>query len=136
MGKKRYLITFLAPWVVMLASALIGASGHEASARTFTDSICAFLLTVLLLKQFVCEKKEIVLQTVVLICGYLSMMIPLFFSFKEDYFAQADIFIVLVSMLLAAVCFHTRRISVFLLSVVILLLLNTYGIHAWMEFVK
>ena len=132
MNKKRYLLAFVSPWLVMLCAGAIGASAHEASARTFTDSICAFMLIYLLLYLYAADRREVILTTLAVVAGYLTMMIPLYFNFTQEHFAQADIFIVLVSMVLSAVCYHTRRISVFLLSVMILLLLNTYGVYAWM----
>lgn len=56
MKKKNYLIAFFAPWLMMLFSAALGTCGHDVSARTYTDSICMFMLTWLLLRQFTQER--------------------------------------------------------------------------------
>ncbi len=136
MKKKNYLIAFFAPWLIMLFSAALGTCGHDVSARTYTDSICMFMLTWLLLRRFTQERQQIIRMTATMIVGYLVIMSPLYLDFTHEYFAQTDLFIVIVSMILAAVCFKTQRISVLVLSVILLILLNTYGVHAWIDLMK
>lgn len=63
MKKKNYLIAFFAPWLMMLFSAALGTCGHDVSARTYTDSICMFMLTWLLLRQFTQERQQIIRMT-------------------------------------------------------------------------
>ncbi len=136
MEKKKFLIAFFASWAMMMLSCLLSAPGKNEVGRTFTDSICFYVMVTLLLRQYATDGKSIWQITAVAVAGFLVLMTPLYLDFAHEYFAQADIAVILTAMVLAAVNFKTRRLSVFLLSLVVMILLNTYCVHAWIQFVK
>jgi hypothetical protein len=136
MEKKKFLIAFFASWAMMMLSCLLSAPGKNEVGRTFTDSICFYVMVTLLLRQYATDGKSIWQITAVAVAGFLVLMTPLYPDFAHAYFAQADIAVILTAMVLAAVNFKTRRLSVFLLSLVVMILLNSYCVHAWIQFVK
>lgn len=136
MEKKKFLIAFFASWAMMMLSCLLSAPGKNEVGRTFTDSICFYVMVTLLLRQYATDGKSIWQITAVAVAGFLVLMTPLYPDFAHAYFAQADIAVILTAMVLAAVNFKTRRLSVFLLSLVVMILLNCYCVHAWIQFVK
>ena len=76
------------------------------------------------------DKNTIVILTIIL--GRIILEIPVrFMDFRGSLASLGITVVVLTSILLALLCFREKRISVFILSTIIIVLLNTFGLYTW-----
>lgn len=130
--KKKLLLLFFCSILLFLITCWSAAlSGYAAG---FTESICYFALTYYALLKFsemgMNDKNTIVILTIIL--GRIILEIPVrFMDFRGSLASLGITVVVLTSILLALLCFREKRISVFILSTIIIVLLNTFGLYTW-----
>lgn len=124
---KTYLNIFLASLILCLVLTLFNAL-KSIFISSWVNSICFFCFTLLLLKvkSHNATINDIMKMTVSIILGY--SIIPIFIhviDFRGTYYSLLIFPITIVSVLLAAICWYEKRYSVFLLSIIIIVLLNS-----------
>lgn len=124
---KTYLNIFLASLILCLALTLFNAL-KSIFISSWVNSICFFCFTLLLLKvkSHNATINDIMKMTVSIILGY--SIIPIFIhviDFRGTYYSLLIFPITIVSVLLAAICWYEKRDSVYLLSIIIIVLLNS-----------
>lgn len=124
---KTYLNIFLASLILCLVLTLFNAL-KSIFISSWVNSICFFCFTLLLLKvkSHNATINDIMKMTVSIILGY--SIIPIFIhviDFRGTYYSLLIWPITIVSVLLAAICWYEKRDSVYLLSIIIIVLLNS-----------
>lgn len=124
---KTYLNIFLASLILCLVLTLFNAL-KSIFISSWVNSICFFCFTLLLLKvkSHNATINDIMKMTVSIILGY--SIIPIFIhviDFRGTYYSLLIFPITIVSVLLAAICWYEKRYSVYLLSLIIIVLLNS-----------
>lgn len=124
---KTYLNIFLASLILCLSLTLFNAL-KSIFISSWVNSICFFCFTLLLLKvkSHNATINDIMKMTVSIILGY--SIIPIFIhviDFRGTYYSLLIFPITIVSILLAAICWYEKRYSVYLLSIIIIVLLNS-----------
>ena len=124
---KTYLNIFLASLILCLVLTLFNAL-KSIFISSWVNSICFFCFTLLLLKvkSHNATINDIMKMTVSIILGY--SIIPIFIhviDFRGTYYSLLIFPITIVSILLAAICWYEKRYSVYLLSIIIIVLLNS-----------
>ena len=67
-----------------------------------------------------------------IIIGRIILEIPIRIDdFEGSFYSLGITIATIVSILLAALCFKEKRSSVFILSTIILVFINTIGLYAW-----
>lgn len=124
---KTYLNIFLASLILCLVLTLFNAL-KSIFISSWVNSICFFCFTLLLLnvKSHNATINDIMKMTVSIILGY--SIIPIFIhviDFRGTYYSLLIWPITIVSVLLSAVCWYEKRYSVYVLSVIIMVMLNS-----------
>lgn len=124
---KTYLNIFLTSLILCLVLTLFNAL-KSIFISSWVNSICFFCFTLLLLKvkSHNATINDIMKMTVSIILGY--SIIPIFIhviDFRGTYYSLLIFPITIVSILLAAICWYEKRDSVYLLSIIIIVLLNS-----------
>lgn len=139
MGTK--LISFI---VIMVISILlfVGVSwggSFSLSAAVWSQSICFFAFTCYVLWKI--EKSQtkrlpIPLAVFAIKLGRMLPMLPVMISdFTGTWTYMIVNIICLLSIILGAICFHEKRSSVYTLSIIIMLMLNTIALNQWEQMV-
>lgn len=127
-------------WTVTGLSLLLFLStfwigGYSLYAEAWAHSICFFALTWLCLYKFLGQAKiqgGLIVGAVIL--GRILLEVPVRSFFFVDCLKTTMVpIITIVSILLACVCFYEKRMSVYALSVVIIILLNVFAHEAWIS---
>ncbi len=132
--KKKLLLAFICSILIFLItcwSALL-----KQYAAGFTESICYFVFTYFTLKYFSESNnsgKTTVLVTVI-ITGRIILEIPIrAMNFYGSLGSLGITISVIVSIILSSLCHKEKNASVFVLSTIIIVLLNTLGLYIWDE---
>lgn len=127
---KNLIITFICSLLLFLITCWAGA--YSIFSAGWTESICFFVFTLLVLDKFAKPNCYGISIIVTIIAGRIVLELPLrVFEFRETLFSMFVPIVSIVSILLAAVYHKEKRTSVLILAVVILVLLNTVAHDAW-----
>lgn len=99
-------------------------------------SVCYFAFTWICLQVFSSKTENKYLFVIsAIILGRIILEIPIRISDFGDSFATLMFpIITIISILLAAVCYYEKRVSVYVLSAIILLLVNTFVHECFLEY--
>lgn len=99
-------------------------------------SVCYFAFTWICLQMFLPKtwnKYSFVISAIVI--GRIILEIPIrIVAFSDSYATLMFPIITIISILLAAVCYYEKRVSVYVLSAIILLLVNTFVHECFLEY--
>lgn len=81
--------------------------------------------------------KSMTLSVVAIILGRITPIIPLLIlEFRDTYASLIFIIASVICIILAAICYSEKRVSVYFLSIIIIILINTFAYSAWMDWVN
>lgn len=102
----------------------------------WAHSLCFFVCTWICLQTFLPKNGNKYLPIVAgVIVGRIILEIPLrIIDFSGSYATLMFPIISIISILLAAVCYYEKRVSVYVLSAIILLLVNTFVHECFLEY--
>ena len=127
---KNLIITFIGSLLLFLITCWTGA--YSIYSAGWTESICFFVFTLLVLDKFAKPNSYGVSIIVTIIVGRIVLELPLrIFEFRETLFSMFVPILSIVSILLAAIYHKEKRISILILAIVIIVLLNTVVHDAW-----
>lgn len=130
--KKNILFAFLLSSLTFLLT--FWTASYSIYAAAWTESVCFFILTFLLLKKYAEPGKFGAPIVAAILVGRLIFDLPIRITeFRATLFSMFVPIVVIVSIILAAIYFRERRPAVLVLSVVILVLLNTVVHEDWMN---
>ena len=133
MNKKKLSISFLASLLVFLLS--WWTATYSLYAAGWAESMCYFTLTILLLKKYAQPDTYGIPYLIVIALGRSVFEVPIRITeFGATLFSLFVPIIVFVSIILASICYREKRASVLILSVVIIILLNTIAHEDWMNY--
>lgn len=131
--KKKILITFLMSMLVFILTSWTLAYSHYAA--SMAESCCFFLLTFHLLESYAKPNTYGIPYVLAIIVGRIILEMPLrVMEFKDTLPSLFIPMTVIVSILLAALYYKEKRLSVLILSVSILIILTTMCQYEWFEF--
>lgn len=131
--KTKYLLICIVSMLVLFLTFWTGK--YSAYSYMWSQSICYFALTLLLLRKYDIGGKVVPICFSIAI-GRLLPDIPVrIMAFSESAESMAITFVALVGIALGALCYHEKRTSVFVLSIIIMVLLNTIGWREWLQFI-
>lgn len=132
--KKRLLIIFLLSMLVFLLTCW--TAKYAIYAGGWTESVAYFVLTYILLEKYGKPQTFNVPIITIVMFGRIFLELPIrILDFWNSLFSMFIPMIVIASIILAATYYREKRYSVLILSVVILILLNTIGHHFWYDLV-
>ncbi len=130
--KKRVALVFFSSALLFLVTCW--SAGLNVYAAGFTESVCFYVFTYYALQKFA-ESDIVNRNTAVvtaIIIGRIILEIPIRIDdFEGSFYSLGITIATIVSILLAALCFKEKRSSVFILSTIILVFINTVGLYAW-----
>ena len=122
---KTYLNIFLASLILCLVLTLFNAL-KSIFISSWVNSICYFCFTLFLLKGDNATKNRIIGIILAILLGRAIISIFVYtIDFSGTYYSLLIFPITIVSILLAAICWYEKRDSVYLLSIIIIVLLNS-----------
>lgn len=136
--KRNQLVQFLGITGISLLLFLVMSWVHTFQALIcgWAYSVCYFAFTWICLQVFLPKtenKYPIVISAIII--GRIILEIPIRISDFGDSFATLMFpIITIISVLLAAVCYYEKRVSVYVLSAIILLLVNTFVHECFLEY--
>ena len=132
MMKKIISITFLMSMLVFLLTFWI--AGYSFYAAALTEAVSFYVLTYFILENYA-ERQSFGLPYIIaIVLGRIILELPIRITeFPETLFSLFIPIVVFSSIFLAALYFKEKRISVLVLSVIILILLSTIGQMKWLN---
>lgn len=132
MMKKIISITFLMSMLVFLLTFWI--AGYSFYAAALTEAVSFYVLTYFILENYA-ERQSFGLPYIIaIVLGRIILELPIRITeFPETLFSLFIPIVVFSSIFLAALYFKEKRISVLVLSVIILILLSTIGQMEWLN---
>lgn len=132
MMKKKISITFLMSMLVFLLTFWI--AGYSFYAAALTEAVSFYVLTYFILENYA-ERQSFGLPYIIaIVLGRIILELPIRITeFPETLFSLFIPIVVFSSIFLAALYFKEKRISVLVLSVIILILLSTIGQMEWLN---
>ena len=124
---KTYLNIFLASLILCLVLTLFNAL-KSIFISSWVNSICYFCFTLFLLKikgDNVTKNRIIGIILAILLGRAIISIFVHTIDFSGTYYSLLIFPITIVSILLAAICWYEKRYSVYLLSLIIIVLLNS-----------
>lgn len=102
----------------------------------WAHSLCFFVCTWICLQTFLPKNGNKYLPIVVgVIVGRIILEIPIrIVAFSDSYATLMFPIIAIISVLLAAACYYEKRVSVYVLSAIILLLVNTFVHESFLKY--
>ena len=132
MDKKNFLISFLVSMLAFLLCCWTAA--YSLYAAGWAESICYFVITYLLLNKFAKPGTYGTPYLLAIILGRMVFELPIRITeFGTTLFSLFIPIIVLVTIFLASLYFKEKRPAVLVLSVIILILLNTIAHEDWIN---
>jgi hypothetical protein len=130
--KKKIALVFFSSVLLFLLTCW--SAGLNLYAAGFTESVCFFVLTYYVLQKFaesdIINKNAAAVTAIII--GRIILEIPIRIGdFRGSFYSLGITIVTVVSILLAALCFKEKRSSVFILSAIIIVLINTVGLYAW-----
>ena len=132
MMKKNILISFLMSMLVFLLT--FWTAGYSLYAAALTEAASFFVLTYFILEKYANPQTFGLPYVVAIVLGRIIFELPIRITeFPETLFSLFIPIVVFSSIFLAALYFKEKRISVLVLSVIILILLSTIGQSEWLN---
>ena len=132
MKKSSFLIAFLLSMLTFLLT--FWTAGYTLYAAAWAESICFFVLTFLLLQKYAKPDTFGLPIVAAVILGRILLELPIRITeFRATLFSLFIPIAVICSIILAAVYFRERRPVVLILSVIIMVLLNTVVHDDWIN---
>ena len=123
-------------WAMAIFLATVWTAKYNFAAG-FAQSICFFALTFCLLQRFESKGKEVYAVTSAIIAGRVILEIPVrIITFHDSLGSLGISIMVIVTILLAALLYMKRQLSLLILTIIIVILLGTAGLDAWIDFVN
>lgn len=139
MGTKLISFTVITVISILLFIGVSWGGSFSLSAATWSQSICFFAFTCYVLwklEKSQIERLPIVLAVVAIMLGRMLPILPIMISdFTGAWIYMIVNIICLISIILGAICFHEKRSSVYTLSIIIMLMLNTLALNQWEQMV-
>ena len=102
---------------------------------SWIDSIAFALFTWLSLKKCKERGTQMPLVLIAILLGSIILEIPeRIIHYESTYHSLLIPLVKIVSIILAAICFHKRNLAIIIISIAILALLNTVGQMEWIAF--
>ena len=132
MKKTKLFIAFLLSMLTFLLT--FWTAGYTLYAAAWTESICFFVLTFLLLQKYAKPNTFGWPIVTAVILGRILLELPIrIIEFRATLFSLFIPITVISSIVLAAVYFRERRPVVLILSAIIMVLLNTVVHEDWIN---
>ena len=81
--------------------------------------------------------KSMALSVVAIILGRVTPIIPLLvLEFRDTYASMIYVVASVASIILATLCSYEKKVTVYVLSIIITILINTFVYSAWMDWVN
>ena len=132
MNKKYFLISFLVSMLAFLLCCWTAA--YSLYAAGWAESVCYFVVTFLLLNKFANPNTYGAPYLLAIILGRFVLELPVRLTeFGTTLFSLFIPLIVLATIILASLYFKEKRPAVLILSVIIIILLNTLAHEDWIN---
>lgn len=132
--KKTYLKIFLTSMLVF--SLTCWTATYTIYAAGWTEAVAYFVLTYISLEKYGKPGTFGASIITTIILGRIILELPVrIFDFQDSIFSMFVPIIAIVSIMLGATYYREKRNTVLVLSVIILILLNTLGHHFWYDLV-
>lgn len=133
--KTKLFISFLLSILCFLVTCW--TAKYTVYAEGWTQSVCYFALTYILLNKYLGDKPKYLPIVLAIMAGRIILGLPFrILNFYDSLFSLFVPIIALISIILAATCHKEKRVTVFLMAIIILILLNTITHHAWVYYVR
>lgn len=111
------------------------SSGISFYVATWVETIAYAILTLLLLKHYSQKDlKRTCIITTAIIIGHVILQLPVrVFDFEGTVISLLIMVNTIISIMLAALCYYKRQIYLYVLSIVIMIILNTVAHDAWID---
>lgn len=132
--KRTFFVVFLASILVFLLTSWTAA--YSVYAAGWSESVAYFLITYLLMDKYVRSDSIGISVISAIVLGRIIIMLPIrIINFREMLPTMFVPFVSIVGIVLGVLCFREKRIIVALLSLIILILMNTVAHYAWYEMI-
>ena len=132
---KIILIAFFASILTFLLTCWTAV--YSVYTAGWTESVCFFALTYFLLQKYAEQRTNGTPIVASIILGRIILEIPIRINdFMGSLFSLFVPVLVIISIILALICFKEKRASVFILSAIIIVLLNSVVHDVWCHFIK
>ena len=126
---------------VMALSALLflivcWTAGISFYVSVWVETISYAILTLLLLKRYSQKdfKKTCIITSAVII-GHIILQLPVrIFDFNGSAISLLIMINTIISIILATLCYHKRKIYLYVLSIVTMIILNIVAHNAWIDY--
>ena len=132
--RRTFLIVFLISVLIYLLTCWTTA--YSVYAAGWSESIAYFLITYLLMDKYVKPDSSGLSVVSAIILGRIIIMLPLrIMDFREMLPSMFVPLVTIVGIVLGVMCYREKRVVVFILSLIILILMNTVAHYAWYEMI-
>ena len=132
--KKNFFVVFLMSVLVFLLTCWTGA--YSVYAAGWSESIAYFFATYFLMNKYARPDSWGISVISAIFLGRIIVMLPMrILEFREMLPSMFVPFVAIVAIVLGVLCHREKSTIVTLLSLVILILLNTVAHHAWCEMI-
>lgn len=121
---------------LLLYLSIVWIHTFDAFVSGWTYSVCYFACTWICLQLFLSKYANKYWPIILgMILGRIILEIPLrIYDWGGTFSTLMFPIITIISILLAAVCYYEKRVSAYVLSAIILLLVNTFGHECFLEY--
>lgn len=121
---------------VLLLLIVCWTAGISAYICAWVETICYAILTLLLLKRYSQKDlKKTCIITSAIIIGHIILQLPVrIYDFYGCLWSLLTMINTIISIILTTLCYHKRKIYLYVLSVVTMIILNTVAHDAWIDY--
>jgi len=133
--KMKLIISFFASFLCFLIT--FWPAKYSIFAEGWTQSVCYFVLTYILLDKYSEERKQYIPIVLAIIAGRFLIEIPIrIIDFYDSLFSFFVPIIAISSIILSAICYKEKRIAIYIMAVIIVVLLNTVVHYSWYHYIR
>lgn len=133
-NRKVLLIPFFVSLLVFLLTSWTAAISSYSA--LWAESVSFFALSYFMLERYAKDNTYGIPVILMIMIGRVILEIPIrIHAFYASLHSLYITIVVLLSIILSAVYYHEKRLSVLVLSIVIMILLNTVGYDGWVHLI-